>query len=300
MTYIVAFRTHYWDQHVERLARRLESNCAHAKFVILYDETHGKAPKLDFELVLHTDDTSPFQIADIPRGNSLWYNADYALYFLHHAFPDYEHYVISEYDVAINAPIDPILQDIHKLGIDLVCHNVWPAGPAWSWYENGLKNFAKPWQCFLPFMITSKRALLTLLAKRQQISLTEKAQDRALWPFCETFVPSTLYESGLNLECLSRWVKTDHFRFRPFINVDDQVAYEPGSMAHPVRGGDNFISGVIHSNPGRDYFSPGSVLHSALSKDPLSAFAHHLRHRLEVEKDEVGLALLEKALHHQG
>ena len=64
------------------------------------DRLKSRAP----EKVSHTEDTRSFGLPNHPKGGSLRYNGDYGDDFLRWALPEFDYYLLSESDLAVNLP----------------------------------------------------------------------------------------------------------------------------------------------------------------------------------------------------
>lgn len=119
MRYVAAFRTYAWNDVIAELAERFFRQTPHGRQVVLVDETPGPLPiPSRYELVRHTVATQDLGLARQPPGRSLWYNVNYGPYYLRRAMPDYDRYLFSESDVAVNADLEPMVERSIAEGID--------------------------------------------------------------------------------------------------------------------------------------------------------------------------------------
>lgn len=265
MTYVAAFRTHLWNKSIEQLAKRFAGNCASSRFVVLTDETKGVINVQPYEKISHTDDPSTLALPKYPINRLLWYNGDYALYFLHQALPGYDYYVVSEYDVAVNTDVDAIIRAATARGIDLLAHDIQPSTPDWPFHEQSAKAFRMPQRSLIFFLVVSRRALLVLLEARREFARRFAANELSEWPFCEFFVPSVVLESqGMRTAELREFVDVRDLRWRPHVRLEDERANRHGALVHPVLGTKQYVSAVLAESSVGDYFYPGSELRMAL------------------------------------
>jgi hypothetical protein len=311
MNYVAAFRTHVWDEQIAELAARLAGACASARFVVLADETRGRIDVSDYEKISHTDDTAAFGLPKYPPERSMFYNCDYALYFLHQALPDYDYYLVSEYDVAVNTDVDVIVRAAAERELDLVAHGFQGLSPSWSWpwypREKAAAAFPEPIVAWIQFMLVSRRALLHLLSARQQWAATDGT---AGWPFCELFIPSAINEmAGAGMAELGEFADVGLFRGRPYMRLEDERTSRPGTIVHPVHGKKQYLFRVLpeHSSGLRspedrasNYFRKGSALHQALEPIPFDELVEPLRAALLRERDHVGLGCLRDEMRRRG
>ena len=277
MCYVAAFRTYTWDEDIAELAARFHSACPGARRVILADETRGKLRiPTSYEVISHTEDTSQYSLLVYPKGNSLWHNVDYGLYILRARLPDYDYYLTSESDLAVNTPLDPIVAQIAARRVDLTAHLIRAATPDWYWYKNAAANFTKPLGSLLFFMILSARALDQLFQKRQRMTHDHRPDGPAEWPFCETFVPTSLQEAGMTFAEIRDYVDTENLHLRPRLLLRDERANRPGSLAHSVLGKTAYIRAMLKDFHASDWVDPDSELRRALSMLPMQDYAPQL------------------------
>jgi len=301
MRYVAAFRTHLWDEPIAQLAARLAGACPSSRFVVLTDETNGKIDVPPYEKIAHTDDAGIFGLPRHPTGRSLWYNGDYALYFLHQALPDYDYYLLSEYDVAVNTDVGAILRKAAERGLDLIAHDIQPSTMDWFWHRNAVATFSIPWRSLVFFLIVSRRALLLMLEARQEFARRFAAGELGDWPFCEVFIPSVVHETtGMKVAELREFADVQNLRFRPYIRLEDDRANRPGALAHPVLGTKRYISAVLAESNAGDYFRLGTDLRSALEPIGFEDLVVPLRERLLDQRDHGGIALLRQEMERRG
>lgn len=294
MRYVAAFRAYEWDPGIAQLAERFFRNTPGARHVVLLDETYGPIDIGPYEKIGHTEATQHLGLPVHPPGKSLWFNCDYGIYILADALPDYDYYVLSESDLAVNLDLTPMLERVHAQGIDFVAHRIEPAGPDWIWQPRAARLYAESWKALLFFMVVSARAAAALFAGRVELGQRLKDDLAEKWPFCETFVPSLLKQHpGLRLAEVGDYAAVPDLNFRPRLSLNDPRANAAGTLAHSVLDGGRFIRTLLRDHPPRSYFTPGSVLWTALRHEPFEAVAGPLRAALEREGDRLGLAQLD-------
>ncbi len=289
--YLVAFRTHVWDPAVRDMAAALAARVGRGRFVVLADETRGTLGVEGFELLSHTRDFGRFGLPEYPKGRSLWYNGDYPLYALEAICPGYDHYLMIEFDVAVNIGLDALVDEIVRRELDVVAHQIRPADPGWFWYDNAAANYANPQQALIFFLAVSRRALRVLRDARAADAARLDPPD-ASWPFCESFVPSVAIAAGLRVANLADFARTENLRFRPQMATTDPRAHEEGTIAHPVLAPDRFLASVIAECRPAEFFDEGSELRRILRDTPFADVAGALTGRLAAERDHRGIGRL--------
>lgn len=119
--YAVLFRTHIWDAFVAGQYERLKQLIGRGDLYVLLDETNGSVATGQPAVVNHTNASiEALGLAPAGGGNMLWYNGDYPLYFFYAQHPDYDFYVMTEYDVCVNVDLDTVIDRAARAGADLV------------------------------------------------------------------------------------------------------------------------------------------------------------------------------------
>lgn len=286
---VVAFRTHLWNDDIARFARRARHFSQGARFVVLMDETRGPIAAENFTKLAHGSDFSSFGLPTHPVERMLWYNADYPLYQLRRAYPDATHYAMIEYDVAVNADIMPMLQTAQDEAIDMIAAHLRESDPSWFWHDTVVGNYARPLRAFIPLLVVSGRAIDKMLEERRRLTAVNAispASPKSAWPFCEAFIPSAaaLLEKA-SLRNLSDFFELPYFDTRPEQHADDPAMMVPGTMSHPVAGGDVFIARRFRDVRYEDIFEPGGWLLRQLSFCDPAKFAEPLFNAVKRERD---------------
>jgi len=265
-TLAVALRTHLWDSHVAEMARRIAAAAHGVHFVILADETMGAFDTAPFEKLGHTDDFQRLGLPQYPRGNVLWYNADYPLYLLRENFPAATHFAMVEYDVGVNFDLAALMRHAQAAGIDLIAHNIRDPEPHWSWARTAAAHFARPMQSYFPLLIISARGIDHLYRRRLQIRRKREPAGERDWPFCETFIPTAIAElTDAKIEGVSSYADTAHYPVEGALHLDEAASLGPGTIAHPVLGGQAFAEKWLKSERPEDIFDASSTLRRRLA-----------------------------------
>lgn len=276
MSVIIAFRTHIWNDDIEYMARRLKGSFSKADFVILADESREILDVGDFPKIGHTSDFSEFNIPNIPGQKTLWYNADYPLYALRKALPNYNHYIMIENDVLININLDPLITSLEKKQTDLIAHNILSIPDHWVFKDTITPYFKNSKYCFLPVLALSARAIDHLLMKKQEISYLYNNDNSIIWPYCEGFIPSAVFEmENPIVEELRNFCKLQPYDFcsgyyylDPYVNIH-------GTICHPVKGKD-FVERCITHDGINPIFNPRSSLRRGLKNLKPSDFYQYI------------------------
>jgi hypothetical protein len=292
---VVAFRTHIWSEEVARLARRLRHFSPGAAFTLLMDETNGVLPAENFTKLSHTADFSALGLPAHPAKDMLWFNADYPLYLLRRAYPQASHFAMVEYDVAVNTDIMPMLQRARDEAIDLIVSDIGPSAPPWFWHDSIKQHYAAPLRAFLPFMVISARAIDVLYQERRRIAAQwaiSPASPMEDWPYGEAFIPSAVAQlENASIRALREFVKLPVFTFRPAQHIDDPAMNLPGTICHPVVGGEGFLNRRVARAGFEELFDPRSNLLTQLSFCDPAAFAKILFENVKKDRDILRLKM---------
>ncbi len=299
LRYVAAFRAWQWNDDIAVLARRFFEACPGGRPVVLMNEARGPVEAGSYEKVAHDDDFSILGLPDQPPGRSLWFNGDYAYIFLRISLPGFDHYVISESDVAVNLSLEPMMRHLAAHGVDAVVHRLGPADPEWAWYPQALAQ-PDPWNAGLFFTVFSARALDRLLVERQALARRLEAGEIDLWPIVESFAPTALRDAGMRFAEIGGFADADTLNNRPYLSLRDPRANRPGSIVHPVLGARQFARAVLTEHAPRDYHDPGSALHAALAGEPLSEIAEPLLDAFSWASDHDGRAGIVDAMRRAG
>ncbi len=289
LRYVAAFRAWQWNDDIAILARRFFDACPGGRHVVLMNEARGPVEAGDYEKIVHDDDFSVLGLPDRPAGQSLWFNGDYSYIFLRISLPGFDHYVISESDVAVNLSLEPLIRHVTEWEVDAVVHRLAPADPQWCWYPQALAQ-PDPWSAALFFIVLSARALDALLVARQTLARRIEDREIELWPIVESFVPTTLHAADMRFAEIADFAHVEHMSDRPHLSLHDPWTSQPGSIAHPVLGTRNLARAVLAEHPPQDFHREGSVLHVALSGEPLDEIADLLLDAFARAADHVGHA----------
>ena len=246
--YAVVFRTHIWDDYVARQYRRLAARIGSGDLFILLDETNGRVPVSEGTVVSHTQESvKALGLADAGRGNMLWYNGDYPLYFFYHQRPDYEHYVMVEYDVAVHGDIDAMVARAAREGIGFVGLTKGDSVAEWPFTATCLDAYAledvkKRLFCFAIF---SRDAVHALFERRLSLSREFTEGKIRRWPFCEGYIPTELAVRGFKLAELSDLGGTDLYDWRPPFVETDLGELQQHTFVHPVLDQRRYVQAAL-------------------------------------------------------
>lgn len=293
--YAVLFRTHMWDPFVERQFHRLRAHVKDADVFVVANNTSGKCevpPDLPV-VAFKESDLERMGLAKGGVGGMVWYNVDYPLYYFKCLYNDYNYYVMIEYDVVINIPLDHVIARAFKSGRDLV--GLTKGDPFGSWWFRStcleVYSEADVRKMLLPIGIFSSRAVEYLFERRIQMSDMLRRGAINSWPHCEAFIPTELTLAGFDVDELVNYGSTNHYSHQPAYLEQDAALLQNEAFVHPVLDTPRYIESVIKYEwkPER-FFLPSSDIRNKLSRFHLREYmlplglALHRRFRKLVSK----------------
>ena len=275
--YAVLFRTHVWDSFVERQFLRLRSMIGNGDLFIVANNTSGKChiPD-DFPVVaFHEADFRDQGLEFGVKGNRMWYNVDYALYFFADKYDKYDYYVLFEYDVRGNINFDRLIEDIHRDGSDLVGLTSREVFVKWYFYRScsDLYKGKDLTKTFLQIGVFSSRNVRLL--HRRRLALSEQFRSGILkcWPHCEAFIPIETGLAGYHYTELSNYLNVRRYSHEPAYLEDDTHMLEENEVVHPVLDRERYILSTIrYEGRPEKFFIPTSVFGRRLRRFPVRTY----------------------------
>ena len=292
----VLFRTHMWDDFIERQYQRVLQQAEDCDVFIMAHNTSGQCNDIPHDrVILFTeDDVLGLGLARAGEGDLLWYNVDYAFYYFHKQNPQYELVVIVEYDVVLNLSLSQVVSHCRDNDIDLLGLEKGISVANWVWTQACLDLYTidELRKLLLPFGVVSGRLLAHLFQKRLDHSRAFIEGKLTQWPICEAFIPTEADRSGFKIGQLSEIGSTEHFDFAPAIFEGDMPALQGEAFLHPVLDTDRYIrSRLKFEHRTEKFLVPGSRQHQDLSRFPLRAYRSPLMQAL---KNRVGRLLQQR------
>lgn len=279
--YAVLFRTHLWDAFVERQYRRLVAQVGQGDVFIVANNTSGTCNAIaGLPFVTFTErDIEALGYARAGAGELLWYNVDYALYYFvkHHA--DYDYYVIFEYDVVSNVPLDDLLAKAHARGVDLIGLTKGDPVSQWWFRSTCLEAYdeATIRKMLLPLAVYSKRAVAHLSRRRLDLADALRSGRITQWPHCEAFIVTELALGGFKIDELCDYGSTAKLSYEPAYLEQDLGNLGSDSFIHPVLDPIRYAANIIkYEWRPEKYFLPSSEFRRRLAPFPVRAYAKPL------------------------
>ncbi len=273
--YAVLFRTHIWDAFVARQYERLKQQIGRGDLYVLLDETNGPVATGQPAVVKHTNTSiEALGLAPAGEGNMLWYNGDYPLYFFYAQHPDYDYYIMTEYDVCVNVDLDTVVDRAARAGAGLVSLAKGEPVADWAHAESCHGAYSpeaveKRLICFAAF---SGDAVRRLFDKRRALSAEIRAGAIRHWPFCEGFIPTELAVSGFRLMELSDLGTTDRYDWWPPVLEDNLPELGGQTFIHPVLDRARYVDSALRIWRVSELFDSRRTLRRHLSRVPVRVY----------------------------
>jgi hypothetical protein len=276
--YAVIFKVHFWDEFVESQFRRLQARAGTDAVFVVADETHGPVTGISHDKVLRiTEDISEAEgFYQYPKGNSFWYNTDYTLYHFINKYPEYKYIVASEYDVAVNVDIAPIVRTMQAERLEFVGEQVRTPIEYWPW-----KNMAKPYYsdalqftgrlcCIAVF--SWEFAIILQMARKDHLQRLRAGDvvfpdGKTTWPSNEAIIGAEIERLSINERPLATFVDMSNYDWWPPYHPDQVDETKGDAIFHPVLKGARLVKSMLRLPnvlPPESWLEPNSKLRARL------------------------------------
>ncbi|WP_215764768.1 hypothetical protein [Gluconobacter sp. P1D12_c] len=262
MKLAILFKTHFWDEVVERnflLCKRYSNGC---DIFILFDPDAGSyipEPHLSTERIFYTpyDDINKLGLEwGMQPWGGFWYNGDYQQNLFIMAHPEYDYICAIENDVAPHISFAKIFQIMNDRAVDLIYDPQTQPNEQWS-HLNGCVGYYdtntyihKGLFCVSFF---SRRAAMHILRRRLEMSVQRRIHNLPAWPIGECVMVQEVFSAGMSISTLSSYCEDlPFYDWAPaYLPIeDDDLKIE--TFSHPITA---LNSKFISSNFDQDYHS---------------------------------------------
>ncbi|HEY2132315.1 MAG TPA: FkbM family methyltransferase [Acetobacteraceae bacterium] len=246
MSDIIVLRTHYYDQFVDQMVRRLQRQTSRS-VVAVVDERNGiVAIPGDIRKIA----VDPVALGVLAHPDYGWRCGDYGLYAAMLAVPHALNFWLIEPDVRIHSN-DPEAffngRDASR-NADFVTAWSVEASPSWVWYKSMAPFAERSFHCMLQLCRVSRVASEYLLAERRSLSNRFARAQLAMedWPNDEAFVATTLVNGGYRIATFHEHAPDFHtkdiFTFTKPTSARWLDGLPPDNgIYHPVERGAKFL-----------------------------------------------------------
>ncbi len=284
-TYAVLFRCHYWDDYSTRQLERLKQRCETGDIFVLVDETDGPVNGIthpeDRIVRVTAASVGTIGLVHIGKAPSFWYNADYPLHFFTQRYPDYQYYLMIEFDAAVNVGLDEMIARLDAGGVDFVGEPIPIPIPNWPWRHTcegwyrteDIRNWLT---CISVF---SNRAAHTLYHRRVIAGARVQAGEATVMPFCEAAIATELHLAGYRLTPLHELGSTRCYDTSPPRPEEDLPFLTHEDFLHPILDHRRFAAKLIRDTPEISVLLDEDHPHRRRLRDAAVAWALPLVHR---------------------
>jgi hypothetical protein len=254
VTYAIVFKPFYYDRDVDRHLGRLVGRTKDGHLYVVVDQTRQKVGEFShgYRVNMTETDLAEKGYAAFPQGRVFWYNADYPLYHLHDFVPDYDYYVMVEYDAVVFCDLDALVRAAAATRTDLVAQRVETPAADWRWTESCRDAFPQGGvdPRMLCFAVFSRRAVMALKATRLAQSADWRRGAMQQWPIAEGFVGSELRRHGMRVRDLHQFGKLSQYDVWPPVHPWQLPFLRDQAVVHPVLTGKRYMRAMLRNGVG--------------------------------------------------
>ncbi len=243
MTALILIRTHFVDDRIAEMARRLAAGGAY-DVLLAIDETAGPVETRGLPKLSMTLDSCVRLGLAVAFDKPLWRCGDYAFYHALALGRAYRRYWLIEYDVAVNFadPLDFFRLFDERASEDYLAACLKVADKGWHWRERAARRFPVVYSALFPVVRLSAGAVERLLERRRFEAKNLRDAD-AHWPNDESFVASAANDIGLTAADFNAYGEFySEATFAPHLLRHLSELPEPDNMLyHAVRGGAAYL-----------------------------------------------------------
>jgi hypothetical protein len=292
-SYVVLFRTHFWDGFAQTMAAHLSSRVGRGDFVVLADETWQSMDIRGYPKLSHTADFSSIGLnVNTPHKEKyMWHNGDFPLYKALIDMPGYDYYCVVEYDVVFNEFFDGMIEALAERRVEMVGYRLRQApdniaAQVRAYYRN--TNSLLP--CVL---IASRRAAEYLYQQRCHIASIHARNPEFGWPFCEGFLGAAITDRpDIAYADLAQFGDVSRYEFWPPTLYSPSLTRETKSFIHPVLDPARFVGSRVRHGAD-EFFVTGSPMQRDLEQVDPAVFVPILRDFLSGRREHDRLSQLE-------
>lgn len=230
-------KTHLWNQFVKASADNAQNQFGQKNFFLLADVTQGQFGTQEYPTV----EFSVSKLRDLGLWispldpNPMWSNGDYSWYLARNELPEYDFYVISEFDVWFNLDFEKLIDHMLDYNLDVLVPDY--QEPPDSWYHHNTASWLYDPVCSMltVFGVYASGWLDHMYKTRWEWSKRASAEILPSWPFVEAFLGSESRKINSRVGILSHFYDTTKCRYAPEYPASLISEMQPGSIIHPIK-----------------------------------------------------------------
>ena len=258
--YAVLFKSHFWDDFVQRQLDRLKTRVGGDVFVFI-DESKGPAHGVQHDparvLRATQADIEQLGLACADHASQYWFSADYALHLLTRREPDYAYYVTVEFDLVVQIDLDPVIERLDRENIDFVGQPILdPPIEQFHWLPSaiGVYELSDMRHWLTCISIFSRRAAAALFERRRDLSDRFRAGEITTWPMCEIAIATEMSIGGFRMMELSEFGPLDFYQWAPPYDESSLPRLAAGAFVHPLLDGNRFVAKMLQWHTDHEAF----------------------------------------------
>lgn len=268
-SYAVIFKTFFFDRLVERRLAHVRRKAGNGDVYVVVDETNHKTDQVSYDRVIRIIDKDLVNMgfANFPEGKLFWYNADYQLYYCLENLPEYDYYVMIEYDAVPNYDLDLLVCSARLNAIDFIAQPIDTPVAEWKWTASCAEVFGT--SAIFPYLLCvavfSRKALESMRARRLMLSERFRAGEIKAWPMAEGFVASELIRVGATIRHLEEYGRLARYDVWPPYHERMLPRLANETFVHPVLTGKRYLRCLLRNGLGSALRAQRDVLLSRQS-----------------------------------
>lgn len=253
-------KTHFWAQTVQESYEMLEKAWGSPVEVLCDVAGASQMPAHVHPIYFNATNHQKYGLPLFPkRETAMWYNSDYPIYDLV-LQTDYDAFLISEYDLAINLDLKALVGRFIEDGADFVLP--WYARlhdeASWPWSAVQRSFYASEtalggrdnsnvaiFKSFFPFVFITREAALQAFASRVGNGIIFRKDPQMQWPFCESFLPTELERYGYAGRGLQQYADISKLVIDEPVHWSE-VENQNLAFAHPTFSGPQFVDKIVN------------------------------------------------------
>ena len=250
-SYAVLFKCHDWQPFEQRQLERLRQRVRSGEIFVFADNSKGDVSGIDHpaEQILQGGkaEAQAIGLEHVNDAPVFWFSNDYPLHIFSRKYPDYDYYLMIEYNVVPNADFDALVHRLSALNVDFVGEPIRVPFAEWPWRSSceGWYDSVQILHWLSCFAVFSNRAAHLLYERRVAAGQKLRAGLVQSLPMCEAVIPTELRLAGMNLMKLKALGDTTHFDTAPHYPEARLEDYSGLSFVHPVRDEQRFLARVF-------------------------------------------------------
>ena len=247
------FKCHDWQPFEQRQLERLRQRVRSGDIFVFADNSKGDVSGIDHPpgqiLQAGKAEAQAIGLEHVHGAPVFWFSNDYPLHIFSRKYPNYDYYLLIEYDVVPYVDFDALVQRLSALGVDFVGEPIRVPLEVWPWRAScdGWYDTAQILHWLSCFAIFSNRAANVLYERRVAAGRKLRAGLIQSLPMCEAVVPTELRLAGMNLMQLNELGSTSHYDTTPYYPEARIADFSAPAFVHPMLDQQRFLAKLFNA-----------------------------------------------------